>query len=129
MSAHAEPPEWPLNSGVLVVDDNTAYGHLMRLRLQAIGCPCHTSGTPEEALKLLGIHPHIKAVIVDYHMGPVDVASLVLDIKRSWPDVVIVGNSSMPRAPEFAALGVPLFLRKPWTNDDLISLLEQAGSE
>ncbi|UCC29021.1 MAG: hypothetical protein JSU86_12545 [Phycisphaerales bacterium] len=129
MSAHAEPPEWLLNSGVLVVDDNAVYGHLMRLRLQAVGCACHRSGTPEEPLELLGIHPNIKAVIVDYHVGSVDVDSLVLDIKRSWPDVVIVGNSNMAHAPEFEELGVPLFLRKPWTNDDLFGVLGQVVSE
>ena len=129
MNAHAELPQLLLNSDVLVVDDNAAYARIICLRLQAIGCTCHTAGTPEEAMQLLRTHSNIRVAIVDYQMGSVDVDSLVLDIRRTRPDVVMVGNSTMPRAPEFDQLGVDLFLRKPRTNEDLIDILGQAISE
>ncbi len=102
-----------LGGDVLVVDDNEPFRQLLSLRLKTIGCACHTAANPEAALHVLRTHASIGVVVVDYHMGSSDTGAFVRKLKKTCPSVTIVGNSSMPRAPEFAAMGVDHFLLKP----------------
>lgn len=114
---------WPLSGQVLVVDDDDPYRRIVSLRLQHLGCTCHTAATHEAALQLLHQNPTIAVAVLDYHMSQSEVSVLVNEIRRMRPDVVIVGHSSMRRSSSFAALGVEHFLLKPWSPEDLIDLL------
>jgi CheY-like chemotaxis protein len=122
---------WPFpGTDVLVLDDERFLRNFYVSLLEQVGCVCYRTDEPELALRLFAGSPRLKVVLMDHDMpgiGPADRARLVRRLREIRPGVRIVGNSGQDRGLEFADLGVPLFLSKPWPLNKLIDLLRRDG--
>ncbi|MFH1418707.1 MAG: response regulator [Planctomycetota bacterium] len=114
---------WPFKGWALVVDDEEIHRHLVTSELEQAGCVCHSAATHESALGLFKRDPNIDVVILDFSMPDGEPAHLVRQLRAIRGDVKIVGTSSVPRAAQFAAIGVDRFLEKLWQINDLINVL------
>ncbi|MBI1826445.1 MAG: response regulator [Planctomycetes bacterium] len=108
---------------VLIVEDNEAYRRITTLRLRSIGLECHEADTHEKALRLLRERSEIKVAVIDYEIRGVGPDDFVACIRKEHPDLRLIGHSNLNRRAEFAALGVHRFMLKPWTPDQLTTLL------
>lgn len=116
--------QWPLDSHVLIVDDDKAFCDAIVLQMSSVGCECHVAGSYEKAREVFRNNPKIGVILVDHTSADVRVDALA-DMLRAYPrdDVVVVGNSGSDRREDFAAAGVNRFLRKPWRIDQLVKLI------
>jgi CheY-like chemotaxis protein len=131
MLLEIQPPEtggWPFGDSVLVIDDEQMVRTVHVRQLEQIGCACYAAETEELAVRLLAVDPAIGTVIVDHDMPDITPAELIPKLRALRPGLRIVGNSGSPRQAEFAALGVPRFLLKPWRIQDLIEVLREDGA-
>jgi len=112
---------------ILVVDDNRDYSRIVALQLRTAGHACVEAFAHSEAIKRLEQDDDIDVVLLDYIMhrqGP----EALLHQLRQWPRKLrIIGTSSSNRRPEFAALGIVEFVRKPLTQGHVIQLFDRAG--
>jgi hypothetical protein len=53
-----------------------------------------------------------------------EVRSTIDRIRGLRPDIVLVGSGGNGRSEEFAALGMDLFIPRPWRAEDLIKTLQ-----
>ena len=113
---------------VLVVDDDPFIRGFIVDILRDVGFEAHEAGCAEEALRGLGEHPEIDAVVTDVDMpGELNGIGLARRIGERWPRIgviVISGGSSpvnsLPRAARFLA--------KPFTAARLLrAVAELAG--
>jgi hypothetical protein len=77
-------------------------------------------------LRIFHRNPAIQVVILaDTALASLQdaLAPVVAQIQRQQPAAVLVGTSATDRRADFAALGVPYFLRQPWRAATLLALL------
>lgn len=118
---------WPFEGRVLVIDDNDLIHAVLTAALQMRGCICRNARDHREALALLEADDRLKYVVLNYEMPRQDPRELVKQIRSLRPDVTIVGNSGYCRRDKFAAIGVDLYLQKPWRPSDLVSLFVRSA--
>jgi CheY-like chemotaxis protein len=121
---HAEAPA-PGNGKlrVLVVDDEVAFGNVMREVLVSFGLEVCLAYRAEEALKLMQIQPP-DLLMVDVMMPEVDGLSLIRKVQRdpAWlgiPILVVSARSAKADMHEALFAGADAFLAKPFTAEDL----------
>ena len=129
LSGEREPRLWAREGRVLVVEDDPLVRRMMLTSLEVAGCACH--GAESNAFGLLSFRrdPEVVTVILDWDMPDADVTALVAEMRAHRPEVVVIGTSGLDRADDFRAAGVDLFLAKPWTVRDLLSVVEGRGGE
>jgi len=109
----------------LVVEPDSLFRRLALSTLEANQCACYAAENGSEALRLLENNEKVNFVILEYDLPEGDAATLVKQIRATRPGITIIGNSSWARHSEFAALGVDLFLLKPWRIGNLVELLAE----
>ncbi|MCK4660920.1 MAG: response regulator, partial [Phycisphaerae bacterium] len=114
---------WPYESHVLVVDDFEWIRRVEVAGLERIGAICHAAENGEVALRILERDRKIEFVVLDYDIPGTNIRRLVEGITALCPNVVIVGCTGGSHREEFAALGVDLYLPKPFTIGDLVNVL------
>lgn len=111
--------------GILVVEDDAAYCHIVSLQLGAAGCTFLTASTHAEALRLLDEGHEIAVILLDYTMNGSGPVALVEHLNQLERQPRIIGHSSMNRRRDFAALGVREFVVKPLDVGRFIRLLTE----
>jgi len=115
--------QWPFPQRVLVAEDETILRSMLVATLEGLGAGCYAVASHADALRLLEQDRGIGFLLLDYNMPCMDPAALVAQTRAVRPDVVIVGNSGADHRSDFAALGVSLYLEKPWRVGELIDML------
>jgi CheY-like chemotaxis protein len=95
--------------------------------IEAAGCDCQVAESYDEALDLFRENAGISVVILDHGVKGDDTASFVRRLKAIRPSIILVGSSGGDVRDDFASVGVPRFLQKPWTADDLIRAIYRIG--
>jgi len=125
----AEGTEEKQLGGVLVVDDSRAVAHALRRELSRAGMDVIGVTSGHEALEVLGRN-QFDAVIVDLVLGDMNGIDLLTAIQRNIPGMYCVVLSGHATAENIKALrqlnNVVRFVRKPWTQDVLLSAVREA---
>jgi CheY-like chemotaxis protein len=122
-SVETRPVPWPFEGRVLILDDEALLRRLFVSALQTCGAACYAAATPAEAIRLLEHDAGIDYVVHDFDTGSLSAAASIERIRAMRPDVLIIGTSGTYRRGDFAALGVELYLQKPWHVTDLVNVL------
>ena len=108
---------------VLVVDDDPGARGVMQRVLERQGYSVVAASSGPEALRLLrGTHVPVDLMITDVQMPGILGDALVLEVRRSWPELPVLFVSGEPRfanLPE-AAGGRSRFLLKPFGQEELL---------
>ena len=114
---------------VLVVDDEASVRAVLARQIDRLGFKALQAGGGEDALAVVAAELP-DAVLVDLRMPGVDGLTFLrrlaaLGAKR-LPVVVMSGAASPEEMIEVLRLGASGFMRKPWTREDLVAVLERA---
>ncbi len=119
--------KWPAAGQALIVEDHELVRRVLVEGLERAGCICHATATHQQALRVFERDPDIQVVILDSEVPNGDPAEFVRQIRALRPEVCIVGTSPLERRAHFTAMGVELYLSKPWTVADLVELIASAA--
>src|SRR6185437_6689226 len=132
--AQQEPlPGLPPRSGhgelILVVDDDASIRTIAKATLEAQGYRVLTAGDGTEAVALYAQHrEEIRSVLIDMMM-PIMGGPLTIRALRSMnPEVPIIAMSGLMTNNQAKDLGVRVFLRKPYTAQQLLRALAEVVS-
>ena len=118
---------------VLFVDDEPALRHLGEEMLRAVGYDVIQAGDGREAVKLFRQHrDEITAVVLDLTMPEMDgeeAFRVIHGIRPNVPVILCSGFSAEELADRFKAEAPTAFLKKPFTADELISVIGGATSK
>jgi two-component system cell cycle response regulator DivK len=108
---------------VLVVDDEVAFGNVMREVLDSFGLDVRLAYRAEEALRLMRMQPP-DLLMVDVMMPEIDGLSLIREVQKEpdWlgiPILVVSARSAKADMHEALFAGADAFLAKPFTANDL----------
>lgn len=115
--------------GVLLVDDDSAILSALQRVLKRTGYRLFVASTPTDALEIL-TREDIDAVVSDMRMPVMDGAELLQRVRRNWPNisrVLMTGQSDIEQT--IRAInegGVHHYVSKPWQDDELRAVVEQA---
>jgi len=127
MDSKNERLQWPFEGGALLVDDEALVRQSAAATIKAAGCDCQVAESYDAALELFQQSPRISVVILDHGVRGDDTTSFVKQLKAIRPGVILVGSSGGDVQHEFTVAGVPRFLQKPWTANDLIRSVHRIG--
>lgn len=115
---------------ILVVDDEAAIRGIARATLEAHGYRVLTAGDGAEAVALFAEHrDEIRAVLMDMMMPVMDGPATIRALRKMnarMPIIAVSGLVEKGRSVEISALGVEIFLRKPYTTEVLLEALHSA---
>lgn len=120
---------WRSRTSVLVVDDDDPVRQMIATLLEAAGYEVSEARNGGEALRLIAEKtPHI--VLTELVMPEVDGLQLIQELRKSEPQIKIVGMSGSQRAGSYLpvvarALGAQSVLSKPLHAGQLLETLEQ----
>jgi len=121
--------EMPAGHGelVLVVDDEEAIRQITKGTLETFGYRVLTAGDGTEAVALYAQHrDEVAVVLTDMMMPFMDGPATIRALQKMNPHVRVVAASGLggsEKAAEASALGVRLFLPKPYTAEKLLNAL------
>lgn len=110
----------------LLVDDDTAFTHVLARAFERRGYSTRSADGPEQALALVRDH-HFARAVVDLKMESHSGLSLIAALKERQPDIDIVmltGYSSVATAVEAVKLGAINYLCKPASTDEILSAFD-----
>ncbi len=117
----AQPARWLLSGHVLVIEPEEIMRRVSVSMLESCGAACYAAQNLETAMRLLEADRRLCFIILDHDLPGVYAA--VERIRSMRSDITLIGTSKNPVRDAFAALGVELFVQKPWRGDDVINLL------
>jgi CheY-like chemotaxis protein len=120
----ASVPRWPFEDRVLLIDAERSVRANSVNRLERAGCTCYAAESHGLALRLLETDSGIHFVVLGCEMPDEEVRRTIDHIRGLRPDIVLVGSGGNGRGEEFAALGMDLFIPRPWRAEDLIKTLQ-----
>ena len=115
---------WPFEGRVLLIDADRRVRADSVASLERAGCTCYAAESEGLALRLFETDSGIRYVVLGCETPAEDVRQTLDHIRGLRPDVVLVGSGGKGRREEFAALGMDLFLPRPWRAEDLIGTLQ-----
>ena len=107
---------------VLVVDDDDSMRLLCRVNLELEGYRVIEANTVEGAKEQMALEP-VRVVLLDVHVGPDDGRVLVQEIRSEHPDVAVAFLTGTADLQELAKVEADGILGKPFSLDDLSSLV------
>ena len=122
-------PDFPAGRGelILVVDDEEAIRQITKGTLETFNYRVLTAADGTEAVALYAQHrEEVAAVITDMMMPFMDGPATIRALQKLNPQVKIIAASGLAaheKAAEATALGVRLFLSKPFTAEKLLKAL------
>lgn len=132
VGSRAEPAVIPRGQGelVLVVDDENAILHMVEGILQRNGYATLTASYASEAIHLFENHSGlVRAVLTDIMMPVGDGRKLISMLHERAPQLPIIAMSGLATAEfqnETILHGARAFLRKPFTSEQLLTMLSAA---
>lgn len=126
-STPVQPDLPPLD--IVSLDDDADFGEYIVGLLSADGHTVRAVATPE-ALKAACEHRMPDVVLLDMNMGVNSGASVLADIRVSWPKlcvIVVTGYPSMDSMRQTFKQDVFDYITKPFSSDDLRRVLAQAA--
>ncbi|MEM7164497.1 MAG: sigma-54 dependent transcriptional regulator [Planctomycetota bacterium] len=115
---------------VLVVDDEQSMREFLEIVLANEGLEVATASSGEEALQMIAQRPP-KVFIQDLRMGGIDGMQLLekaKELQPTMPVVIITAYSSWDTAVEAMRLGAFDYLKKPFDNENIRSIVQRALS-
>ena len=117
---------------ILIVDDDRSVTASLSLLLKQAGHPSVAAGTPDEGLELLARQPY-RLVIQDMNFSRRTSGEEGLDLLRrikaaapAMPVILITAWGSISLAVEGMKAGASDFVTKPWTNAQMLRVVETA---
>ena len=113
---------------ILIIDDDEIVRTSCRRILEPEGYFIRTAGNGNEALSSLKSHP-FDLVLTDLMMPGMDGIEVLIRIKETWPDIdviIMTGYGTVKTAIKAMKIGVFDYIEKPFTPEDLLSLIIQA---
>ena len=132
---HPPPPPVPVPAGrgevILVVDDEPRIRDAARRALSKQGYQIILAGDGVEAVALFASHQEdIKLILTDIMMPHMDGIEMIRQIRKLDPHVKVIAASGLisasdshKRFQELAALGVKIFLDKPFSIEQLLEAI------
>jgi CheY-like chemotaxis protein len=117
----------PVTFRVLIADDDATVRSLLRATLPEDGYDVLEACDGNEALQLIGQEP-LDLVLLDWHMPGRRGAQVLEELKRRHPALPVVVLTAEHQAPHRAraeALGVDVFLTKPFSPIELLDTVER----
>ena len=112
-----------LSGDVLVVDNDEAILKTTSILLKALGLRPRTACDRREALAVVRRHaPHLRAILLDAHLGGIDTVRLLRAFRVGAPQVPVIvssGSSEEEIAKMFDGHRYDAFLAKPYTLAEL----------
>ena len=124
-------PDFPTGHGelVLVVDDEEAIRQITKSTLETFGYRVLLAGDGAEALAVYEANrDDVEVVLTDMMMPLMDGEATISALRKLTPDVKIISASGLAdeaRTAEAAAASVPIFLRKPYTAEQLLKAIAE----
>ncbi len=112
---------------ILIVDDQLEIREFIRLVLKD-KYAVDTAAGAEEAFKFMADNP-VNLVLLDNKMPKIDGITALKEIKRRYPEteVIIMSAYATPETIQKALkLGAFGYLKKPYDNDKLIDIIDEA---
>jgi DNA-binding NtrC family response regulator len=128
LSSKELQPEENVSNTILVVDDEEVIRNSCRRILEPEGYTFKTAGNGIEAFAILEKND-IDVVLTDLMMPDMDGIELLRNIKEKWPGVEVIimtGYGTVKTAVRAMKIGVFDYIEKPFTPDDLLSLIRKA---
>jgi CheY-like chemotaxis protein len=114
----AKPP-------LLVVEDESFTRMVAVDTLEDRGYAIHEAGDAHEALTVLERTPGIALIFTDINMpGDIDGLNLADEVAKRWPHIEIIVTSGAVRLGEKDIPDDGIFLPKPYSAADLVTLVE-----
>jgi DNA-binding NtrC family response regulator len=116
-----------MNDRILVVDDNPNTTELIQRNLAQVGYVVAVAGSAQEAIERLEAAP-VDLVITDLKMPKVSGLELVRHVRENHPDtevMMITGYATVEGAVEAVKLGAEEYLPKPFTAEELLSVVRR----
>ena len=119
-----------LSGTILVVDDDMAILKTTRILCKAIGLEAHLALDRREALAVVRRRSeHIRAILLDAHLGAFDTVRLLAAFRLGAPGVPVIvasGSSEEKIRDMFRLHPYDAFLSKPYTVDELRAAVKKA---
>ena len=128
LGMQGEPKAPRLQGRVYVVDDDDEVRESLALLLESLGHDCRTYDSGKGLLAdLLTLEPG--CIFLDFRMGGLtglQVLSELRYMELDWPVVVMTGHGDISVGAKAMALGAIAFLEKPFGENELSGVLDQA---
>jgi len=115
-------------ASILLVDDDSAFRHVMSLELRRLGNEVATAGSGEDALAHLGAH-EAEIVLLDLRLPGMDGLATLKAIRDRYPSVEVImltGHGSSDTAIESIREGAFDYVTKPCPLDEVQIRVERA---
>jgi DNA-binding NtrC family response regulator len=113
---------------ILVVDDEKNLGRILTKVIGGEGHLVEAVNSGEQALEWLGQNS-ADIVLTDMRMPGMDGITLIQELKNSFPElciIVMTAYSTVENAVKAMKLGAYEYIKKPFDNDELISIIRNA---
>ncbi|MDJ0635969.1 MAG: response regulator [Xenococcaceae cyanobacterium MO_188.B29] len=119
---------------ILIIDDSPTQRKLLLLMLEKAGCYVLQAADGQEALTKLSEHPEIKLIICDIEMPTMNGFEFLYtyrqDSTSSQVEVIMLTSRSGHKHRQMAfELGARAYLTKPYSEQELLSLISDALSQ
>lgn len=114
-------------SKILVIDDELALREVIRFVLKDKYATATASGV-EEAFKYMSDNP-VNLVLLDLKMPKIDGITVLEEIKRRHPEtevIIVTAYATLETIRQAIRLGAYGFLMKPFDNNELIKIVDEA---
>ncbi len=112
---------------ILIVDDEEDIRNIVQLTLEKYGYRVLTASGGAEAIEMMGRIQGVSTMILDWSMPDVkgeQVLKTMQERRIGWPVVLSSGGPPRSIAQEVAGFKIDGFLSKPYSLDDLVSIIE-----
>jgi DNA-binding NtrC family response regulator len=120
-----------MNKGrILIIDDEEIIRESCGRVLEPAGYEVKTAKSGNEGLHILDADT-VDLVLTDLKMPDVDGIEILIKIKENWPDtevIIMTGYGTVSTAVKAMKMGVFDYIEKPFSPDDLLSLVARAFS-
>ena len=113
---------------ILIIDDEEIVRTSCRRILEPEGYSVKTADTGSDGLATLDSHG-IDLVLTDLMMPDMDGLEVLMKIKETWPDtevIIMTGYGTVKTAIRAMKIGVFDYIEKPFTPEDMLSLISKA---
>ncbi len=113
---------------ILIIDDEDIIGKACEMILTEEGFLCNHCSSGKDGLKM-ALQSSYDVLLLDIKLKDINGMDILKEIKRKKPElyiVVITGYSTVENAVKAMKLGANDYLSKPFSDDDIISAVEEA---